>query len=80
MTFLASRSCELSHHYISAVAGRYARTFIGLGPGWLADRDIEVQAEDIAEHLAEITGTDGGSVPMSVADEIVAVLGQLDLI
>jgi len=80
VTFLASRSCELSHHYISAVAGRYARTFIGLGTGWLADRDAEVQAEDIAKHLAEITGTDGGSVPMSVADEIVAVLGQLDLI
>ena len=59
VTFLASRSCELSHHYISAIAGRYARTFIGLGTGWLADRHIEVQAEDIAEHLAEITGTDG---------------------
>jgi len=80
VTFLASRSCQLSHHYISAVAGRYARTFIGLGPGWLADRSIEVTAEDIAEHLTEVTGTDGSTVPMSVADEITAVLQQLGLI
>lgn len=79
VTFLASRRCELSHHYISAVAGRYARTFIGLGSGWLADRSVEVTAEDVAEHLAEITETDGSTIPLSVADEIVAVLEQLEL-
>lgn len=80
VTFLASRSCVLSHHYVSAVAGRYARVFVGVGTGWLADREIEVRAEDIADHLAEITGTDDSTVPMSVSDEIVAVLGQLGLI
>ena len=62
------------------VAGRYARVFVGVGTGWLADREIEVRAEDIADHLAEITGTDDSTVPMSVSDEIVAVLGQLGLI
>lgn len=80
VTYFASRTCELSHHYVSAVAGRYARVFLGLGTGWLADRAIEVSAEDIADHLAEIVDTDGSTVPMSVADEIVAVLQQLDLI
>ncbi len=77
VTYLASRQCELSHHYISAVAGRYARSFIGLGPGWLADRTTEVTAEDVQDHLAEVTGTDGYTVPLSVADEITAVLQQL---
>jgi NAD(P)-dependent dehydrogenase (short-subunit alcohol dehydrogenase family) len=80
VTFLASRQCDLSHHYISAVAGRFARTFIGLGPGWLADRSSDVTAEDILEHLAEVTGTDGATIPMSVGDEIVTVLQQLKLI
>jgi NAD(P)-dependent dehydrogenase (short-subunit alcohol dehydrogenase family) len=80
VTFLASQSCDLSHHYVSAVAGRFARTFIGLGTGWLADRSTEIQAEDIAEHLAEIMGTEGWTIPMSVADEILALLQQLGLV
>lgn len=80
VTFLASRRCELSHHYISAVAGRFARAFMGLAPGWLADRDGAVTAEDIADHLEQITATEGATVPMSVSDEIAAVLQQLGLI
>jgi len=80
VTYLASRRCELSHHYVSAVAGRYARTFIGLAPGWLADRSMEVTAEDIAEHLDSIVGTDDSTIPMSVADEITALLSQLGLL
>lgn len=80
VTFLASRRCEVSHHYVSAVAGRFARTFMGLAPGWLADRDRPITAEDIATHLEEITATEGATVPMSVSDEIVAVLQQLGLV
>jgi NAD(P)-dependent dehydrogenase (short-subunit alcohol dehydrogenase family) len=79
VTFLASTRCELSHHLISSVAGRFARVFLGLGRGWLAERDAVIRAEDIEAHLAEITGTDGLVIPMSVSDEIVAVLGQLGL-
>jgi NAD(P)-dependent dehydrogenase (short-subunit alcohol dehydrogenase family) len=80
VTYFASRACDVSHHYVSAVAGRFARVFIGLGTGWTADRTIEVRAEDIADHLDEIVDPAGASVPMSVADEIVAVMQQLDLI
>ena len=80
VTYFASRSCELSHHYVSAVAGRFARAFVGLGSGWLADRATEIRAEDIAAHIDEITATDGSTIPMSVADEIVAAMQQLDLI
>ena len=78
--YLASRECTLTHHCISAVAGRYARVFVGLGDGWLADVAGTATAEDIAEHLEEITATDPHSVPMSIADEIFTVLGQLGMI
>ena len=80
VVFLASRACGLTHHYFSAVAGRYARVFIGLGDGWLADSEEDATAEDIAEHLDEITATEPFTVPTSVADEIFTVLGQLGMI
>ncbi|ORB83659.1 hypothetical protein B1987_07375 [Mycobacterium kansasii] len=36
MVFLASRACEVTHHNYSACAGRFARAFVGRGPGWSA--------------------------------------------
>ena len=80
VTYLASSACELSHHHISAVAGRFARVFVGLGDGWLADRRADPTAEDIAEHLAEITATEPFTVPAAVADEIVAMLVRLGIV
>ncbi|MET0903450.1 MAG: SDR family NAD(P)-dependent oxidoreductase, partial [Acidimicrobiales bacterium] len=38
VTYLASQACELTHHSFSACAGRFARVFVGLGEGWLAER------------------------------------------
>src|SRR4030095_13901596 len=38
VAFLASRACTFTHRNYSAGAGRYARVFIGLGPGWLPRR------------------------------------------
>jgi NAD(P)-dependent dehydrogenase (short-subunit alcohol dehydrogenase family) len=80
VTYLASRDCELNHQYFSAVAGRFARVFIGLGEGWLADRGTDPTAEDIAEHLDQLTSTETFDIPTSVADEIFIVLRQLGLI
>jgi hypothetical protein len=80
VTYLASSACDVSHQLISAVAGRYARVFLGLGEGWLADRSSEPTAEDVAEHLASITATEPFTVPMSVADEIVTMLSRLEII
>lgn len=57
---------------------RYARAFVGLGPGWLADRATEVTAEDIADHLTAVTATEPFAVPLSVADELLTVLHQLN--
>ena len=80
VTFLASRDCALTHHAFSAVAGRYARVFLGLGDGWVATAEGAATAEDVAAHLDEITATDPYTVPLSVADEIFTVLGQLGMI
>ena len=55
VAFLASRACDFTHRNYSACAGRYARVFVGLGEGWLAEPDSHPSADDIAAHLAEIS-------------------------
>ena len=73
VVYLASRACEFSHQNFSACAGRFARVFIGLGEGWLAPRDGEPTAEDVAAHLAEVAATEPFTVPGSIYDEVFAV-------
>lgn len=73
VTYLASRSCTFTHRNYSACAGRYARVFTGLGYGWLADPDSEPTAEDIADHLDEVSSTDDFIVPESIVDEVLQV-------
>jgi NAD(P)-dependent dehydrogenase (short-subunit alcohol dehydrogenase family) len=77
VVFLASRACELSHHNYSACAGRFARVFVGLGEGWLAEPDSNPTAEDIAAHLSEVSATEPFSVPASIFDEVVAISQRL---
>ena len=45
VTFLASSACTFTHRNYSAAAGRYARVFVGLSEGWLADPESEPRAE-----------------------------------
>lgn len=73
VTFLASRACTVTHRSYSACAGRYARVFVGLGHGWLAEPDHTPSAEDIADRLAEISGTERFRVPASIVDEVLDV-------
>lgn len=80
VTYLASSACEVSHHLVSAVAGRYARVFLGLSEGWMAGLGSDPTAEDVAEHLEQILDTEPHTVPMAVADEIVTMLGRLGII
>jgi NAD(P)-dependent dehydrogenase (short-subunit alcohol dehydrogenase family) len=70
VTYLASRSCEFTHHNYSAAAGRYARVFTGLGQGWLSESDGTPTADDVATHLAEISATEPFTVPTSIFDEV----------
>lgn len=80
VTYLASSSCEVSHQLISAVAGRYARVFVGLGEGWMPDVGAEPSVEDVADHLGQIVATDPHTVPQAVADEVVTMLGRLGIV
>jgi len=76
VVFLANPSCDLTHHMFSAGAGRFARVFVGLGPGWYAGPGVVPTLDDIAEHLAEIASVEGHTVPMSIYDEFVELLSR----
>ncbi len=75
--FLASRECGQTGEVYSSCAGRYARVFTGLTPGWLADDADSVTVEDIAEHLEEIRSQDGYLVPNSLVDEYADVAERI---
>ena len=73
VTFLASRDCELSHQNYSAGAGRFARVFVGLAEGWLADPGSQPTAEDIASNLIAVSATHPFTIPMSIEEEVMSI-------
>ncbi len=73
VVFLASRACQFTHHSYSTGAGRYARVFIGLGSGWLAEAGSAPSADDIVAHLDQLSATEPFSVPGSIFDEIAEI-------
>ncbi|WP_179475505.1 SDR family NAD(P)-dependent oxidoreductase [Mycolicibacterium vinylchloridicum] len=77
VVFLASTACTVTHRNYSACARRYARVFVGLSEGWLADADTEPAAEDIADHLEQISATGNFIVPTSIVDEVLEVCDRL---
>ena len=79
VVFLASRACYFTHRNYSACAGRYARVFVGLSKGWLADGESEPTAEDIHAHLDEISATEKFIVPESIVDEVLDVCDRLGI-
>lgn len=79
VVFLASRSCQFTHHNYSAGAGRYARVFVGLAEGWLAEPGRKPTADDIAAHLAEVSATEPFAVPTSIFDEVAGICARLGI-
>jgi NAD(P)-dependent dehydrogenase (short-subunit alcohol dehydrogenase family) len=79
VVFLASRVCDFTHRNYSACAGRYARVFMGLGEGWLADAESEPTAEDIEAHLDEVSATEKFIVPDSIVDEVLDMCDRLGI-
>ncbi len=77
VAFLASRACNVSHQNYSACAGRFARVFVGLGQGWLADADSNPTADDLAAHWDEVSATEPFTVPSSIFEEVFGVCAQL---
>lgn len=65
---LASRECPVSGEMYSAVAGRYARVFLGVTQGWIAPNG-EMKAENILENLDTVRDTGSFIVPTITFDE-----------
>jgi NAD(P)-dependent dehydrogenase (short-subunit alcohol dehydrogenase family) len=80
VVFLASTECQVTHHNYSACAGRFARVFVGLGDGWIAEPGQGTPtAEDVAAHLAEMASTEPFIVPTSIFDEVAQLCDRLDI-
>jgi NAD(P)-dependent dehydrogenase (short-subunit alcohol dehydrogenase family) len=79
VVYLASRACSLTHHAFSACAGRFARVFVGLGRGWIADSGRLPTAEDFAAHLESACASEPFTIPTSIFDEIFDVCDQLGI-
>jgi NAD(P)-dependent dehydrogenase (short-subunit alcohol dehydrogenase family) len=77
VVYLASRACDFSHRNYSAIGGRYARVFVGLTRGWLAERGSEPTADDVAAHIAEISETRDFTIPETNYEEVFEVTARL---
>ncbi len=73
VTYLVSESCDLTHEIFDVAAGRYARIFVGMAPGWVAPKGEIPSAEDIQSNLDAIRNQEGYTVPDSIAGEMQAV-------
>ncbi|WP_432985470.1 SDR family NAD(P)-dependent oxidoreductase [Dactylosporangium sp. CA-233914] len=77
VTYLCSPASQVTQQIFSAGGGRFARVFVGVGPGWYAGAD-PVTAEGVAEHLETIQRTEPFVVPHSAADEADLLSPYLD--
>jgi NAD(P)-dependent dehydrogenase (short-subunit alcohol dehydrogenase family) len=75
--YLASEACELTHEIFSAGAGRYARFFVGLTPGWFAGPRRQPSVEDVAEHITDIRATEAFSIYSGAGEELQLLAGLL---
>jgi NAD(P)-dependent dehydrogenase (short-subunit alcohol dehydrogenase family) len=74
---LASRACPVTGEAYSAGFGRFARVFVGVTPGWVADRVSDLKAEDVLRHFDQIRDLEGFIVPRDQFDEIAAIAEQV---
>jgi len=65
--FLCHESCELNGEILACAAGRVARVFVGVTPGFF-DRDLTM--DQVAEHLDQIMDEGDYTVPDNVMDEM----------
>jgi NAD(P)-dependent dehydrogenase (short-subunit alcohol dehydrogenase family) len=70
--YLASEANENTHEIYSVGGGRFARIFVGLCPGWMADdgAGAVVSAEDVKSHIDQIREPENYIIPNSIGDEM----------
>jgi NAD(P)-dependent dehydrogenase (short-subunit alcohol dehydrogenase family) len=79
VSLLASRACTFTHRCYSACAGRFARVFIGLGQGWVAEPASKPTADDLLAHIEQASATVPFAVPDSIFDEVAETCRLLGL-
>jgi NAD(P)-dependent dehydrogenase (short-subunit alcohol dehydrogenase family) len=79
VVYLASAANALSHHNFSAGAGRFARVFVGLGDGWVAETSTAPTADDIGAHLDAVVAAEPYTIPGSIFDEVTQICTQLGI-
>jgi hypothetical protein len=67
--YLASAECEVTHEIFSVGAGRVARAFVGVTPGWIAGSDATFKPEEVADNLDIVRDTGEFLIPGSVMEE-----------
>lgn len=77
VVYLASSACAVTGEAFSSAFGRYARVFVGLTQGWLADDADAISVEDVVANLEEIRDQEGYIVPLSNFAEVEAVAARL---
>jgi NAD(P)-dependent dehydrogenase (short-subunit alcohol dehydrogenase family) len=79
VTYLASQGCEVNGEAFSAGFGFYARVFVGVTRGWVADDERTVGAEDIAANLDAIRSVDNYNIPAGNSDEFRIIAERMGL-
>jgi NAD(P)-dependent dehydrogenase (short-subunit alcohol dehydrogenase family) len=74
VTYLVSEECEQTHQIYSVGAGRYARVFVGLCPGWADASGDPVSAEAVRDHMDQIRDESGYVVPDGAGDEMMEAI------
>ena len=74
VVYLASEECQQTHEIYSVGAGRYARVFVGLCPGWADVQSETVTAEDVRDNLDQIRDPAGYTIPGNAAEEMVEAM------
>lgn len=75
--YLASEDCTSTHAIYSQCLGRVARVFVGVTPGWQAQRQTPPSVEEIAAHWDEISDTSRGfQTPVSPQHELALVISE----
>jgi NAD(P)-dependent dehydrogenase (short-subunit alcohol dehydrogenase family) len=77
VAYLVSEACDFTHEIFDVGGGRFARIFIGMGPGWVTAKGTVPSVEDIRDNIDQIRETEGFVVPSSIADEMKAIAEAL---